>query len=68
MKPTVQGVPEKMSVYKKVIQHINGHFFWDTWYMYKSELSGFVIKTEIIQSFGECMSGFFRQPVVIFSD
>ena len=30
----IQGVPEKMSVYKKVIQHLNGHFFWDTWYIY----------------------------------
>ena len=22
-----------MSVYKKVIQHVNGHFVWDTWYI-----------------------------------
>ena len=29
----IQGVPEKMSIYKKVIQFINGHFFWDTWYI-----------------------------------
>ena len=27
------GCPRKMSVYKKVAQITNGHFFWDTWYM-----------------------------------
>ena len=29
----IQGVPEKMSIFKKLIQHINGPIFWDTWYI-----------------------------------
>ena len=25
--------PQKMSVYKKAIQDVKGHFFWDSWYI-----------------------------------
>ena len=28
----INRVSQSISVYKKV-QHVNGHFFWDTWYI-----------------------------------